>query len=276
MAYLESEAARIIDKFHGEKFSLWKFKMEMALASVDLWDIVDGSEKAPPSDADPKVLKEYQRRVKKAMSIIVLNLADNQLAHVKSCKGPAEAWKILCNIHETKSLSNILFVRRKFFTCKMEEGDDLLDHVNKVKALADQLAYLEVPVREEDIVMTLLESLPASYEFLITALETMPMKELTMEYVTARLMHEMSKRKEKELQGEDVAMVARKNKAGDPRLRQGVKTCFYCGKPGHIARFCYKAKNKDKESANNAKVEDEFAFATKLESHSRSVCKWIY
>ena len=137
MAYLESEAARVIDKFHGEKFSLWKFKMEMALASVDLWDIVDGSEKAPPSDADPKVLKEYQRRVKKAMSIIVLNLADNQLAHVKSCKGPAEAWKILCNIHETKSLSNILFVRRKFFTCKMDEGDDLLDHVNKVIALAD-------------------------------------------------------------------------------------------------------------------------------------------
>jgi hypothetical protein len=35
MAYLESEAARIIDKFHGEKFSLWKFKMEMALLEVE-------------------------------------------------------------------------------------------------------------------------------------------------------------------------------------------------------------------------------------------------
>ena len=44
MAYLESEAAKVIDKFHGEKFSLWKFKMGMALASVDLWDIVDGSQ----------------------------------------------------------------------------------------------------------------------------------------------------------------------------------------------------------------------------------------
>ena len=58
----------------------------------------------------------------------------------------------------------------------MNEGDDLLDHVNKVKALADQLACLEVPVREEDIVMTLFESLPALYKFLITALDTMPMK----------------------------------------------------------------------------------------------------
>ena len=130
-------------------------------------------------------------------------------------------------------------------------------------------------MREEDIVMTLLESLPTSYEFLITALETMPTKELTMEYVTARLMHEMSKRKEKEPQGDDAAMVARQSKPVYPPLRQGVRTCFHCGKPGHIARFCYKAKGKEKESANNAKVEDEFAFATKLEAHSMSVCKWI-
>ena len=57
MAYLESKAARVIDKFYGEKFSLWKFKMETALAFVDLWNIVDGSEKAPPSNADPNVLK---------------------------------------------------------------------------------------------------------------------------------------------------------------------------------------------------------------------------
>ena len=44
---------------------------------MDFWDIVDRSEKAPPSNADPKMLKEYQRRVKKAMSIICLNLTDN-------------------------------------------------------------------------------------------------------------------------------------------------------------------------------------------------------
>ncbi len=61
-------------------------------------------------------------------------------------------------------MSNILSIRRKFFTCKMQEGEDLFDHINKVKALADQLACLEVLVRDEDVVITLLESLPPSYE----------------------------------------------------------------------------------------------------------------
>ena len=46
--------------------------------------------------------------------------------------------------------------------------------------------------------MILLESLSALFEYLITAIKTMPMKKFTMDYMTARLMHEMSKRKENE------------------------------------------------------------------------------
>ena len=103
---------------------------------MDLWNIMDGSEEPPPLNADSKVLKEYQRHVKKAMCTIGLNLADNQLTHIKSCKGPAEAWKTICNIHEMKSLSNIIFIHRIYFICKMQEVVNLLDYVNKVKALA--------------------------------------------------------------------------------------------------------------------------------------------
>ena len=43
----------------------------------------------------------------------------------------------------------------------MEEGTDILEHINKVKSLADQLLVLEVLLRGEDVVMTLLDSLPS-------------------------------------------------------------------------------------------------------------------
>ena len=85
----------------------------------------------------------------------------------------------------------------------------MLDYINKIKAAVDQLACLEVPVRDKNIVMTLLKSLSTSFEYLITAIKTMPMKELTMDYVTECLMHDMSKRKEKKPQGEDATMVLR-------------------------------------------------------------------
>ena len=144
MASSDNEGLEIVDKFNGENFSLWKFKMEMVLALSDLWDIVDESEGAPPSNADVKNKKAFEKQSKTAFGIITINLVDKEMAHIKHCKGLAEAWKTLCNIHETKSLSNILFFIRKFFTIKMQKADDMLDHINKVKSLVDQLTCLEV------------------------------------------------------------------------------------------------------------------------------------
>ena len=90
----------------------------------------------------------------------------------------------------------------------MDESGDILDHINKIKSLADQLTCLEVPMQDEDMVMTLLDSLPPSFEHLITALEMRPIKELTLDFITTHLMYEVSNRKEKEPQGDNAAMLS--------------------------------------------------------------------
>ena len=54
----------------------------MVLASMDFWDIIDEFEKAILSNVDPKILKEYQKHIKKTMSSIGLNSADNQFVHI--------------------------------------------------------------------------------------------------------------------------------------------------------------------------------------------------
>lgn len=79
----------------------------------------------------------------------------------------------------------------------------MLDHINKIKALANQLVYLEISVRNKDVVLTLLPL----YEHFIIVLEMKPMKKLTIQYVTVHLMHKMLKRKEKEPQGDEITMV---------------------------------------------------------------------
>ena len=137
MTYLGNEGDVVMNKFYGERTSLWKFKMEMFLASMNLWDIVNESKKALPSNANRKVLKEFLMHIKKVVSIISLNLADNQLVHIKNCKWPVETWNTLCNIHQTKILSNILLVHCKFFICKVQEGNYMS---------TDQLTCLEVTV----------------------------------------------------------------------------------------------------------------------------------
>ena len=103
MASYEGEGPKVVDKFDGVNFHLWKFKMEMVMVQKELWEIVDGSEEPPHSTSDPRVMQAYKRKEKKAFAILALNLSDLQLAHICSCKTAAEAWAKLCNIHEAKS-----------------------------------------------------------------------------------------------------------------------------------------------------------------------------
>ena len=90
----------------------------------------------------------------------------------------------------------------------MDEGANILDHIYKVKSLADQLTCLEMLMKDEDVIITLLDSLPPLFDHLITALETRPFSELTLDFITGHLMHEVSKRKE-EPQRDDAAMLSR-------------------------------------------------------------------
>lgn len=52
-------------------------------------------------------------------------------------------------------------------------------------------------MRNKNTIMTLFQKISPSYEHMITALEMISMKELIMKYVTACLMCEVLKRKEK-------------------------------------------------------------------------------
>ena len=53
----------------------------------------------------------------------------------------------------------------------MDEGDDVLDHIDEHKTLTEKVDAIGSPVREEDLVLTLLGSFSKSYQFLIAALD---------------------------------------------------------------------------------------------------------
>jgi hypothetical protein len=53
-------------------------------------------------------------------------------------------------VHEDETIENKLFIRKKFFTIKMQEGEDLLVHINMVKARVDKLHPIEVKIEDED------------------------------------------------------------------------------------------------------------------------------
>ena len=54
------------------------------------------------------------------------------------------------------------------------EGDDVLQHIKKIKIWTDQLDAVGAPVSADNLAITLRANLSESYAFLITALESIP------------------------------------------------------------------------------------------------------
>ena len=272
------EAFTRIEKFNGQNFHLWKFKIQMILEEKDLWKIVIGDEVEPNGEGTTDTQRrQYQRRERKAFATICLSLGDEQLSLVRSARTAKDAWAKLESHYEVKSLANKLFLRKKYFTTSMGPDDSMTEHLNKMKDIASQLEALGASVSEEDQVATLLCSLPDSYSGLITALESRA-DDLSLEFVTARLLHEEQKRKESN-ESKDIgekALLCQKSKndkVKNTKFKRKGK-CHNCGLPGHWARECRKPKqnqqsdnrNKREEASYGATVQNSSLFTDSKES----------
>jgi len=146
-----------ISKFDGTNFHTWKFKMQMVLEERDLWEVASGAVKLEHC-TNAMDQATFKRKSRKALAVICLAMEDSQLPLVRSASGAHDAWSRLEGHFEKRSLANKLFLRLRFFTTMMDEGDDVLAHINKVKTLAEQLDAVGASVSEDDLVITLLGS----------------------------------------------------------------------------------------------------------------------
>jgi hypothetical protein len=162
--------------FDGGNFHLWKFEMCMMLSKHGLWKFVDGS--ATILD-DENEMENYQKKATQAFSLFCEHFMDAQLAHIEYCENVKSVWETFCGVQKTKTIINKFF-RKMFFTIKMQKREDLLAHINMVKALEDQLCSIEMKIEDEDVYMVLLMSLPQSFDNLVTSLKSMSTKDANL------------------------------------------------------------------------------------------------
>jgi len=192
MSSFQMESLKVMEKFDGANFHLWKFKMRMMISKHGLWKFVIGSATLLSEEV---ATNDYNEKEMKAFALLCEHLTDAQLAHIQCCDSVKSVWEALCGVHEVKTIGNKLFFRRKNFTIKMQEGDDMLVHINMMKAFADRLRSTEVNIMDEDVYMVLLMNLLPSFDNLVTSLESMSTKDVDLQFIVTRLLHEVSKRK---------------------------------------------------------------------------------
>ncbi|KAF2359760.1 hypothetical protein FHG87_009479 [Trinorchestia longiramus] len=93
------------------------------------------------------------------------------------------------NIAEIKTWANKFRLKKKLFNMKLENGQNLQDHLKVFAELFEELAIIGDAMEEEERVIILLSSLPDGFSTLVTALEAHE-KIPAWEVVTERLLNE--------------------------------------------------------------------------------------
>jgi hypothetical protein len=114
--------------------------------------------------------EEWEDLDARALSTIQLCLVDDVLFNIIGEETTTGLWSRMESLYMTKSLMNQIYLKRQLYSLKMREGTKITDHLNVFNTLICQLNSMDVKPDDEDKVVTLLCSLPESWDHLVTSI----------------------------------------------------------------------------------------------------------
>jgi hypothetical protein len=164
--------------------------------------------------------------------------------HVMDENVPKKIWEKLESRFLSKTATTKVYLKQKFYKLKMQDGSDLVEHMNAYNQVVTDLEHIGVKIPDEDKAILLLCSLPPSYEHLITTLtygkETVEFEEIS----AALLSYNLRKKNNAEEVSHASGLLVRGEQgrkgqeAGKNKKKKKKVQCYKCGEWGHMKRDC--------------------------------------
>ena len=182
-------------------FMLWKAQMLTHLRSHSLLGHVDGSLAVPAptivittGEGETRHTEEiinpdfatWYVRDQTVLGGILATVTEDILAHVMNAGTSAEAWTILERMFASRSRARAIQTRAQLVAAK-KQGTSAADYFRQTKMLADTLAAIGQPLRDDEIIAYILAGLGNDYDSLVTTL-SVRMEDITLDEVYAHLL----------------------------------------------------------------------------------------
>jgi hypothetical protein len=181
-----------IEKFNGKNnFEIWKVKMHDLLMQQGVVKALLGKENKPTTITD----EDWDEIDVRALSAIRLCLVDDVLFNIVAEKTTVGLWTKLESLYMKKSLTNRIFLKRKLYSLRMKEGTKIADHLNTFNTLLVQLTSMGVKFDSEDKAITLLCSLPTSWDHFVTSISFCTTESIEFDVIVGALLSEETRKK---------------------------------------------------------------------------------
>ena len=150
-----------IEKFTGSNdYGLWKVKMRAILIQQKCVEALKG-EAQMPAHLTPAEKTEMND---KAVSAIILCLGDKVLREVARETIVVSMWNKLDSLYMTKSLTHRQCLKQKLYFYRMVKSKPIMEQLMEFNKIIDDLANIDVNLKDEDKTLHLLCALPISFE----------------------------------------------------------------------------------------------------------------
>ena len=181
-----------IEKFGGQNFRYWMMQIEDYLYQKDLFLPLQG-EAGKPEKMDDDKWKVLDR---KALATIRLNLHQHVTYNVSHATTTKELMEALEALYEKPSASNKVYLMKKLFNLKMQQGARVADFLNEFQAVVQQLAAVDLKFDNEIQALLLLSCLPDSWENMVMAVSNANGNDkMKLDTVVGAILDEESRRK---------------------------------------------------------------------------------
>ncbi|XP_045034653.1 uncharacterized protein LOC116930531 [Daphnia magna] len=186
-------------------------------------------------------------------------------------------WLRISTQHLKNAADNQHALEQRFFEYRFHPENDVMHHITEIETIANQLRDINAPVTESQIMTKIINTLPPSFRGFMSAWDSVPIPDRTINSLTSRLLKEeclMKQWNRGKMYHQDAAFFSKnfppsrwpdsytpcgrvRGKKGrgswrndHPSRRQPYRTCTYhrCGRPKHTIDVC-RQRIRDEKSA---------------------------
>lgn len=239
----ETELSFVTKLTSKDTFQLWDFEMQILYKAKQLWEVVHGDDILANHGRDEKAIKAWNAKDAKAQYYIVRTLDKMVKGHILSCTTSKEMYDTLKSVYrrDTGQIKQQLLL--DFHGYNFDKTKDMMSNLSLIRNIAFKLKQLKIEVSDDMVMAKILYTLPDQYHAFISAWESTPAVDKTIENLISRLCTEEEYRQTEKQDQPGATFSANSTKSSNGNVKGKNKyfkriVCHKCGAEGHIKPRC--------------------------------------